>query len=437
MQRCAVGVRADGSFARMPDGKQGDALLTWGKFENMSKRSVWFLSIVAAMGGFLFGYDTAVINGAEQQIQKVWSLSGVMHGWVMSSALWGTVLGALCGGKVTDRFGRKPTLFGVGALYLVSALWSALAGDAYGLMVARFIGGLAVGCSSIAAPVYIAEISPAESRGKMTALFQFNVIFGMCVSQFVNWGLGSLGESAWRWMLGAEAVPALLFTLLCPLLTESPRWLTMRESGGDHAAESAAFFCRANLKPILIAFLVAFFNQLSGINAVLYFARRIFEMAGFSGETSLGIVAGMGVVNALATLMGVLLIDRLGRRTLLIIGGTGYVVSLFSCSAAFLLDCGGLASAMVFLFVISHMVGQGAVIWVLCAEIFPTRWRAQGQSVGSFTHWFFAAVVSFSFPMMAESLSPALIFGFFGAMMVLHLLWAVFFVPETKGRSLT
>ena len=403
-------------------------------------RSIWFLAMVAAMGGFLFGYDTAVINGAEQQIQKVWSLSGFMHGWVMSSALWGTVLGALFGGRVTDRFGRKPTLFGVGALYLVSAVWSGLAGGAYELMIARFIGGLAVGCSSIAAPVYIAEISPAASRGKLTALFQFNVIFGMCVSQFVNWALGGLGESAWRWMLGAEAAPALLFTVLCPLLTESPRWLAMKVEGveGVEKVEGVeGFWAKANLKPILIAFLVAFFNQLSGINAVLYFARRIFEMAGFSGETSLGIVAGMGVVNALATLAGVLLIDRLGRRTLLVIGGIGYVVSLFSCSAAFLLDCGGLAAAMVFLFVVSHMVGQGTVIWVLCAEVFPTRCRAQGQSVGSFTHWFFAAVVSFSFPVMAERFAPWLIFGFFGVMMVLHLLWAIFVVPETKGRALT
>jgi len=402
------------------------------------RQSVWFLSVVAAMGGFLFGYDTAVINGAEQQIQRVWSLSGVMHGWVMSSALWGTVLGAIGGGHVTDRFGRKRTLLGVGVLYLISAVWSALAGGPYGLMIARFVGGLAVGCSSIAAPVYIAEISPTESRGRLTALFQFNVVFGMCVSQFVNWALGGLGVNAWRWMLGAEAVPALAFTLLCPLLTESPRWLEQTGLRPGSAAElTGSFFSRANLRPILLAFLVAFFNQLSGINAVLYFARRVFMMAGFSDSISLGIVAGMGVVNALATLAGVLLIDKLGRRTLLLIGGVGYVVSLFACSAAFLLDCGGLAAAMVFLFVISHMVGQGTVIWVLIAEVFPTRFRAQGQSLGSFTHWFFAALVSFCFPTMAASFAPAAIFGFFGFMMVLHLLWVVFVVPETKGRALT
>lgn len=416
----------------------------------MSKTRLWFLALVAAMGGFLFGYDTAVINGAEQQIQRVWSLSSVMHGWVMSSALWGTVLGALFGGRVTDRLGRKRTLFFVGVFYLVSAAWSGLAIGAYELMVARFVGGLAVGCSSVAAPVYIAEISPAESRGRLTALFQFNVIFGMCVSQFVNWALGGLGGTAWRWMLGAEAVPALAFTLLCPFLVESPRWLELKGLGqrsrstmevekfSVHLSSTPTprFFSRANARPILLAFLVAFFNQLSGINAVLYFARRVFVMAGAEEQTALAIVAGMGVVNALSTFAGVLLIDRLGRKTLLAIGGCGYVVSLFACSAAFLLDQGVLAAAMVFLFVISHMVGQGTVIWVLIAEVFPTRFRAQGQSLGSFTHWFFAALVTFFFPLMAANMAPWVIFGFFGVMMVLHLVWVFTMVPETRGRAL-
>ena len=403
----------------------------------MKIRSLWFLSIVAAMGGFLFGYDTAVINGAEQQIQQNWGLSGIVHGWVMSAALWGTVAGALGGGKVADRFGRKNTLLGVGVLYLVSAVWSALAGGPYSLMVARFVGGLGVGCSSIAAPVYIAEISPAEKRGRMTALFQFNVIFGMCISQFVNWTLGDFGVHAWRWMLGAEAVPALIFVALCPFLTESPRWLEERNAAfGTTVSSASRFFARTNLKPILLAFAVAFFNQLSGINAVLYFARRIFEMAGCTSSGALAVTAGMGVVNALSTLAGVFLIDRIGRRALLIIGGVGYVVSLFACSAAVMLDCGGLAATMVFLFVVSHMLGQGTVIWVLIAEVFPQQYRAQGQALGSFTHWFFAAVVSLLFPMAVDAVPPWAIFGFFGVMMVLHLLWAIFLVPETKGRRL-
>lgn len=404
----------------------------------MTKGRLYFLALTAAMGGFLFGYDTAVVNGAEQQIQTLWGLSPFLHGLVMSSALWGTVAGALSGGQITDRLGRRTTLFWVGVFYLVSAVWSGLALGPLDLIVARLIGGLAVGVSSIAAPVYIAEISPAASRGRLTALFQFNVIFGMCVSQFVNWALGGLGETAWRWMLGAESFPALTFTLLCPFLIESPRWLAARSAEPDARVARAVepFFARANLRPILLAFCVAFFNQLSGINAVLYFARRIFEMAGCTPDGALAVTAWMGVVNALATFAGVLLIDRLGRKTLLTVGGIGYVVALFACSAAFLLGKGVLAASMVFLFVIAHMVGQGTVIWVLIAEVFPQRFRAQGQALGSFTHWFFAAALTFAFPAMAAKIAPALIFGFFGVMMVLHLLWAIFIVPETKGRDL-
>ena len=399
----------------------------------IGRNRFWFLSLVAAMGGFLFGYDTAVINGAEQQIQSGWGLSGLVHGWVMSAALWGTVAGALCGGKVTDRLGRKRTLFGVGVLYLVSAVWSAVATGPHSLMLARFIGGLGVGASSIAAPVYIAEISPAEKRGRMTALFQLNIVLGMVASQLVNWGLGGMGENAWRWMLGSEAVPAFLFVALCPFLTESLRWLAVKES---LAASAACFFVRANLKPILLAFTVAMFNQLSGINAVLYFARRIFEMAGCSSSGALAVAAGLTAVNGAGTFLGLALIDRLGRRTLLIVGGIGYLLSLFACSAAFLLDMGPVAAVCIFLFIVSHALGQGTVIWVFIAEIFPQELRAQGQSLGSFTHWLFAAILTFAFPIMVAHLSPAVIFGTFGAFMVLHLLWAIFMVPETNGRRL-
>ncbi len=402
----------------------------------MKSGNIWFMSLVAAMGGFLFGYDTAVINGAEQQIQSGWSLSSLLHGWVMSAALWGTVAGALCGGKVTDRFGRKWTLFGVGVLYLVSAVWSAAASGPYALMVARFIGGLGVGASSIAAPVYIAEISPAASRGRMTALFQLNIVLGMVASQVVNWGLGGLGENAWRWMLGAEAVPALLFVMLCPFLAESPRWRAGATGRSVAQPEGRHFFARSNFKPIMLAFTIAMFNQLSGINAVLYFARRIFEMAGCSSSGALAVAAGLTAVNGAGTFLGLALIDRLGRRTLLVIGGIGYVVSLFACAAAFLLGMGMVAAACIFLFIVSHALGQGTVIWVFIAEIFPQKLRAQGQSLGSFTHWLFAAILTFAFPLMVANLAPGVIFGLFGAMMVLHLLWAIFLVPETKGRRL-
>ena len=293
----------------------------------MTKAKIWFLAITAALGGFLFGFDTIVINGAEQDIQKLWNLSGQMHGWVVSAALWGTVLGSIAGGKVSDRFGRKNTLFGVGILFFVSAVWSAFAAGPWSMIAARFIGGLGVGVSTIAAPVYIAEISPAESRGRLTALFQFNIVLGVVVSLASNLALKDVGENAWRWMLGVEAFPALVFTALCPFLVESPRWLASR--GKDAAEESSApFFCRANLRPILLAFCVAFFNQLSGCNAVNYFAPRIFNLAGFERNAQFLATFGLGLLNFAATFTGVWLIDRLGRKTLLLVGGAGYVVSL-------------------------------------------------------------------------------------------------------------
>lgn len=402
-----------------------------------------FLSMAAAMGGFLFGYDTAVINGGEQQIQSVWNLSSLIHGLVMSSALWGTVIGAVCGGKVCDRIGRKPTLFWVGVLYLVSAVWSAFAFGPQDLMVARFIGGLGVGASSIAAPVYIAEIAPPERRGQLGGLFQFNIVLGMVVSQFVNWGIGSagLGDAAWRWMLGAEAVPALAFTLLTPFLDESPRWLRSRETrdsadGSACRPATTAFFSRANLRPVLLAFCVAMFNQLSGINAMMYFAKRVFEMAGFTPQVALGTAAGMSVVLGLGTFAGLFLIDRLGRRTLLIIGSIGCIVAHFAAASAFVFNLGLVAAICIFQFIVFFAVGQGVVIWVFISEIFPQKFRAQGQSWGSFTHWSFCAALTFVFPAMAASWAPASIFTFFGVCLCIHLLWAIFICPETKGKKL-
>ena len=403
-----------------------------------------FLAFAAAMGGFLFGYDTAVINGGEQQIQSVWSLSSFVHGLVMSSALWGTVIGAMGGGKVCDWIGRKPTLFWVGVLYLVSAVWSAFAFGPSDLMVARFIGGLGVGASSIAAPVYIAEISPAESRGRLGGLFQFNIVLGMVVSQFVNWALGGIGDNAWRWMLGAEAVPAFVFTVMTLFLSESPRYLAMRGSEvGDNSwswrkdvGEVGGFFSRANLRPILLAFFLAMFNQLSGINAMMYFAKRVFEMAGLSPQAALGTAAAMSVVLGLGTFAGLFLIDRLGRRTLLIVGSVGCIAAHFATAAAFVFDLGLLAALCIFPFIVFFALGQGVVIWVFISEIFPQRFRAQGQSFGSFTHWTFCAVLTFVFPAMAATWAPAAIFAFFGTCLVAHLFWAIFICPETKGKAL-
>lgn len=401
-----------------------------------------FLAFAAAMAGFLFGYDTAVINGGEQQIQSQWGLSPALHGWVMSSALWGTVLGAVTGGRITDRVGRKPTLFGVGILYFASAVWSAFAFGPCDLTVARFIGGVGVGLSSIAAPVYIAEIAPPERRGQLGGLFQFNIVLGMVVSQFVNWALGTagLGDATWRWMLGAEAVPAFAFALLTLFLSESPRWLEMKSGGtfGGSAPVSGKvpFFSMANARPIMLAFCVAMFNQLSGINAMMYFAKRIFEMAGFSAQGALGAAAALSIVLGLGTFAGLFVIDRLGRRQLLVIGTIGCIFAHFATAAAFAFDLGLLAALCIFPFMVFFALGQGVVIWVFISEIFPQSCRSRGQSFGSFTHWAFCAVLTFVFPLMAASWASWAIFAFFGACLVLHLLWAVFACPETKGKSL-
>jgi len=405
----------------------------------MDKGKTWFMALVAALGGFLFGFDTIVINGAEQDIQRLWNLSGVVHGWVVSSALWGTVLGSLVGGRISDWLGRKPTLLWVGVLFFVSAVWSAWASGPLAMVVARFIGGVGVGVSTIAAPVYIAEIASAESRGKMTALFQLNIVFGVLVSLASNLLLKDVGPNAWRWMLGVEAFPALAFTALCPFISESPRWIAMGEKklGAEVEEEKGrCFFSRENLRPILLAFCVAFFNQLSGCNAINYFTPRIFSLAGFGRDSAFVTTFGLGILNFLSTFAGLWLIDRLGRKTLLLVGGVGYVVSLGMASVCFAAGNGPLAAVSIFLFVASHAVGQGTVIWVLISESFPQRFRARGQSLGSFTHWFFAALVALTFPLAAEQVPPSAIFGFFGVMMVFHLLWVVFAVRETKGRRL-
>ena len=406
----------------------------------MSTNKIWFMALVAALGGFLFGFDTIVINGAEQDIQRLWDLSGTMHGWVVSSALWGTVVGALAGGWIADRFGRKPTLCAVGLLYFVSALWSALAGGPVALMLARLIGGFGVGISTIAAPVYIAEISPAESRGKLTALFQFNIVIGVVAALASNLLLKDAGANAWRWMLGAECVPAALFLSLAPFLVESPRYLASQTLQTPQTLQtsqtSQTFFSRANLRPILLAFFVAFFNQMSGCNAINYFAPRIFQMAGLGRSAAFLSTFGLGFLQAAATFGGLWLIDRIGRKSLLIVGGIGYVVSLFAATAFFAVGNGPWAAVSIFVFLASHGLGQGTVIWVLISEVFPQRFRAQGQALGASTHWVFAALVALFFPIAAEAVPAWSIFAFFGVMMVVHLLWAWFVVPETRGRAL-
>ncbi|MEA1887665.1 MAG: sugar porter family MFS transporter [Bacteroidota bacterium] len=433
----------------------------------MKKRFFLYKSaIVASLAGFLFGFDTVVISGAEQTIQSLWNLDSSLHGLAISMALWGTVIGAMTGGWPAQYFGRKKTLLWVGVLYLVSAIGSALAPEVYTFMISRFIGGLGVGVSTVAAPMFISEISPPAYRGRLTGMFQFNIVFGILIAYLSNSLLGGIGENAWRWMLGVEAIPAFLFAALCLGLPASPRWLIVHKNdmkGGmdvlkktnpdasddelkslfneivasaNQKKQGGAFFTKRLLKPIFLAVFIAFFNQLSGINAILYFAPRIFEMTGLESQTALLQSVGIGITNLVFTFVGLWLIDRLGRRTLLYIGSVGYIASLGLTAWAFSSGQVGMVPVYIFAFIAAHAIGQGAVIWVFISEIFPNKQRSFGQSLGSFTHWFFAASLTLVFPLMAEALKPQIIFSLFCGMMVLQLLWVIFFVPETKGISL-
>ena len=424
--------------------------------------TIFLWSLTVALAGFLFGFDTAVISGADQPLQALWQTSDWVHGGlVMSSALWGTVLGALFGNWPCDRYGRKLTLILVGVLYLVSALGSALATDPYFFSVLRFVGGLGVGISSIVAPAYISEIAPAQSRGRLVVLYQFQIVFGILIAFVSNYVLAEYFGASWRWMLGIEALPALVFLLLVTRVPESPRWLLLNRNdevacrevlsisdptGIDDAVQSIKsqaeervqnLWQKAYSRPILLAFLVAFFNQVSGINFIIYFAPRVFELAGLDASSALLSTAGIGLVNLISTLLGMLLIDHLGRKQLLFIGSIGYIVSLSAVAWAFASGAGGMMVVFfIFLFIAAHAVGQGAVIWVFIAEIFPNSVRTKGQSLGSGTHWVLAALITLVMPSVLSSFQPATIFGFFAFMMLLQLAFVLTLMPETKGRSL-
>ncbi len=433
----------------------------------MSNRFFLYKSaIVASLAGFLFGFDTIVISGAEQAVQALWELDSTLHGLAISMALWGTVIGSLVGGWPTQFFGRRVTLLWIGILYLVSAFGSALAPDVYIFMISRFLGGLGVGISTVAAPLFISEIAPPKYRGRLAGMFQFNIVLGGLIAFLSNALLAGIGEHAWRWMLGVEAVPALIFALFCLGIPESPRWLIIQkkdrggglaifrktnpelnqnqlnqlvnevEASGYSNKQRVRFFSRGLITPISLAFFISFFNQLSGINAVMYFSPRIFAMTGLAADAALLQSIGIGITNIIFTFIGLGLIDRLGRRSLLFIGSFGYIVSLGLTAWAFYTQNYVIVPFCIFAFIAAHAVGQGAVIWVFISEIFPNRQRAFGQAFGSFVHWFFAASLTLVFPRMAEALAPELIFGFFCGMMVLQLIWVKFFVPETKGVSL-
>ncbi|MFZ0490662.1 MAG: sugar porter family MFS transporter [Salegentibacter sp.] len=431
----------------------------------MKPNTLLYWSIVVALAGFLFGFDTVVISGADKQLQLLWGTSDLFHGLVvMSMALWGTVLGAIFGSFPTNRLGRKTTLFWIGVLYFVSAAGSALANDPYMFAFFRFLGGVGVGVSTIAAPSYVSEIAPASKRGRLVALYQFNIVFGILMAYVSNYFLKDIGEHAWRWMIGMEAFPALIYTLLVLTVPQSPRWLIIYRNNAqkakeilnmiypdkdsekelaiivkDHEKEDSndSIFRSKYSYPLFLAFFIAFFNQFSGINAFLYYAPRIFEMSGLEESSAFLSSIGIGAINLIFTLIGVALIDRSGRKKLMYIGSVGYILSLGLVTLAFQLNWPGLyVPVFFFVFIAAHAIGQGAVIWVFISEIFPNHLRANGQSFGSSVHWVLAALIPSFIPFLFQSIGAPVVFGIFTFMMVLQLLWVRFYMPETKGQEL-
>lgn len=439
---------------------------------NQNKLLRW--SIVVALAGFIFGFDTVVISGANQPIKELWHTTPLFHGFfIMSMALWGTVIGALFGGIPTEKYGRKKVLLWVGLLFAVSAFGSAFANDPYVFSFFRFMGGLGIGVSSVVAPIYISEISTPKTRGTLGALYQFNIVFGILIAFLSNYFLqGFGGANDWRWMLGVLAIPSILYTSLVFGISESPRWLISKKNDQEAAkkimlqigvedvdAEVASiiqsnqhdasignaseFFTAKHKKIIFLAFLIAFFNQVSGINFILYYAPEILEKAGLAAKESLFNSIAIGGTNLVFTFVGLYLIDKLGRKTLLLIGSLGYILSLSLVSYAFYAHTGPLfLMTFLLIFIASHAVGQGAVIWVFISEIFPNKIRSAGQSFGASIHWVFAAIITLVTPYFLDKdngifkENPWPIFAFFAGMMVLQLVWVLTSMPETKNISL-
>ena len=430
----------------------------------MNQHKLLFWSITVALAGFLFGFDTVVISGADQALQEMWQSSSLFHGVVvMSSALWGTVIGALFGSIPTDRLGRKKTLILIGFLYIIGAAGSALVSDPWLFAAFRFLGGLGVGASTIAAPAYVSEIAPPDKRGRLVAMYQFNIVFGILMAYLSNFMFTSLdlGANTWRWMLGIQVLPAIIYTLMVLTVPMSPRWLMMKgryeearavlkqinpdadfeelaaAAKADSAHKKESMWLKKYRTPVLLAFLIAFFNQVSGINAFLYYAPRIFEIAGLEKSAAMLSSVGIGIVNLIFAFVVLALIDKFGRRQLMYIGSFGYIISLGLVSLAFFMHWQGMAVPLFFfLFIAAHAIGQGTVIWVFISEIFPGHLRAQGQSLGSSTHWVLAAAIPAAIPFLFDSIGAAWVFVVFTAMMVLQLLFVMFMMPETKGVPL-
>lgn len=431
-------------------------------------------AIVASLGGLIFGFDTAVISGTTESLKEVFHLDDAGLGWTVGIALLGTILGALIAGKPADKFGRKPTLFAIGILYVIGALGTALTSNLVAFDIFRFLGGIGVGAASVCAPIYTAEVSPPAVRGRLVGLVQFNIVFGILLAYLSNYIIVSTmsADVAWRWMFGVMALPAAIFLALLFTVPETPRWLMSvgRDAEGEevarrlattdaeadqvihdiHSALNAAenapnvpFFTRGHAKVILLAFTIAMFNQLSGINAVLYYAPEVMRQAGAATNTAFLMSVGVGAMNLVATMAALTVIDKIGRRKLMLVGSIGYIVSLGFLSWVMFYYAGHydatsswLVLAGLMVFIAAHAFGQGAVIWVFISEIFPNRIRGRGQALGSLTHWVFAWITSTAFPAVIAALGGGVAFGIFAVCMVAQLIWVIKVMPETKGVPL-
>lgn len=416
------------------------------------------LALIAALGGFLFGFETSVISGAEQIIQQLWGLDSFWLGFTVTSSLIGTVIGSLVIGGPAQTYGRRKILFGIAVLYFLSAVGCAVAEQWMGFVFFRFVGGIAVGASSVVGPMYISEIAPSSSRGRLAGMFQLNIVAGILVAYLTNYLLSGL-DNSWRYMLGIMALPSVLFYGLLWFIPESPRWLLAKgqtaaarqifdrlgdpgamERAQANTGKTESLFSGKYNKPIFYAVVLAMFNQLSGINAILYYAPRIFEMAGFNREDAFQQSVYIGLANFLFTLLAMTVIDKFGRKKLLLIGASGMAVFLVLTALAFNSPGGGGAYVILYLvgFIAFFAFSQGAVIWVFISEIFPNSVRAQGSSLGSFTHWIMAAIISWVFPIVVESSTAGgyYAFLFYAVMMVASFVFIWKVMPETKGKSL-
>lgn len=433
---------------------------------NKNRRVVGY-SVIVALGGLLFGLDTAVMSGAEQSIQALYKKSNFWHGFTVAVAIIGAVVGAFSAGFPAEKFGRKKVIIAIAVLFTITAFFSAIAPNWFTLVLCRFLGGLAIGASSVLGPMYIAEIAPADIRGRLVAFFQFNVTFGLLFAYTTNYLFSDVGQHAWRWMLGIVTVPSLVFLFLSFMIPESPRWLIKHNRVGEArkvlalcgrtniekevgeileslkivtSATADRLFTKNYFRPILYAVLMGAFNQLSGTNAINYYATRIFEMTGSSTSISYLLPILIGLTKVIVLAIGMFLIDRFGRRSLMLMGSVGLIICMSLIAWSFYgshFEGPGIIFALLgymFFFGLS----DGIVIWVFISEIFPNSIRSKGQSLGSFTHWFFAVMISWTFPVAinSSSIGPGNVFAFFAVMMFLQFLFAWKLMPETKGKTL-